>query len=73
MLGLAVVGGGIYLAHKKGWISFGKGNGNNPDLGGGSTLDGGEAVAGLGNPSMEVPTPSVPAPSVPVTPSISNV
>jgi hypothetical protein len=73
LLGLAVVGGGIYLAHKKGWISFGKGNGNNPDLGGGNTLDGGSAVASLGNPSMEVPTPSVPVQSVPVATSVPSV
>jgi len=73
LLGLAVVGGGIYLAHKKGWISFGKGNGNNPDLGGGNTLDGGGAVANVGNSSMEIPTPSVPVQSVPVTTSIPSV
>lgn len=73
LLGLAVVGGGIYLAHKKGWISFGKGNGSNPDLGGGNTLDGGNAVASLGNSSMEVPTPSVPVQTVPVTPNVPSV
>jgi hypothetical protein len=74
LLGLAVVGGGIYLAHKKGWISFGKGNSNNPDLGGGNALsESGNAVASVGTPSMEVPTPSIPAPSVPMNPSVTSI
>lgn len=71
LLGLAVVGGGIYLAHKKGWISFGKGN--NPDLGGVNTLDGGGAVTNVGSPSMDVPTPSVSVQSVPNVTSVPNV
>ena len=74
LLGLAVVGGGIYLAHKKGWISFGKGNANNPDLGGGNALsESGNAVASVGTPSMEVPTQSIPTPSMPVNPSVTNI
>jgi hypothetical protein len=32
LLGLAVVGGGIYLAYKKGWIKFGTGNSDVPNL-----------------------------------------
>ena len=74
LLGLAVVGGGIYLAHKKGWISFNKGNANNPDLGGGNALsESGNAVASVGTPSMEVTTPSIPAPSVPINPSVTSI
>lgn len=62
LLGLAVVGGGIYLAHKKGWIQFGKGNGNAPDLGNGGDVlsESGNVVANAGISSVEIPTPSVP-------------
>lgn len=37
LLGLAVVGGGIYLAYKKGWIRFGTGNSDVPNLAGSLT------------------------------------
>ena len=61
LLGLAVVGGGIYLAHKKGWIQFGKGNANSPDLGNGADVlsEGGNIVANAGASSIDVPTPSI--------------
>jgi hypothetical protein len=49
LLGIAVVGGGIYLAHKKGWIKFGKGDGNS-DLGAGN-VD--LSDANLGDISLE--------------------
>lgn len=49
LLGLAVVGGGIYLAHKKGWVKFGKGD-SNSDLGGGN-VD--LSDANLGDISLE--------------------
>lgn len=74
ILGLAVVGGGIYLAHKKGWISFGKGNGSNPDLGGGTTPDGG-SITDISSPTpIEVPASSgtIPANTSPVT-NVANI
>ena len=49
LLGIAVVGGGIYLAHKKGWIKFGKGD-SNSDLGAGN-ID--LSDANLGDISLE--------------------
>lgn len=52
LLGLVVIGGGIYLAHKKGFIKFGKGDLNAPDL---SNANVSGDISNLNTPSLENP------------------
>ena len=63
LLGLVVIGGGIYLAHKKGFIKFGKGDLNAPDL---SNANVSGDISNLNTPSLENPIQvnNIPQPNI---------